>query len=745
MRLTLRTLLAYLDDRLSPGNAREIGKKLKDSPFAQELADRIRTVMRQRRLTTPGRKVKMIDPNLIAEYLDDQLTPELVSLIEKEVLSSDFSLAEVAASHEIIGLIGDPVNLDHRLKERLLKQNPHRSADDFSDHELDKVTQEKESDPAQDVWKPLAPQKEFSPRSPALILAALLIGWLALLLTEQFREPRDEVASSTAVPPEDEHQDDEAAAANVDEMDEVAKPAPQDGADSMPAADGDEHDPVSPADELSGDSGADDADGPPMSVEADPSGEESAEPPTDDQDQVPPDQIASAGDSSADVAVDLSDSLVVPEPPLVQQFEFVVDDPHGMLLSRAVDGSDWTRAVLLQGESADWHDLVTDRVSALPDPLSAQVTPVDVEWSARLIAPCLVQFNDGPRPELRVYDGRCVIIPDVLHDGTRNGELKLVAGGVTAKCSLSGADFRLGVLVIPMTAVDPALGPPNPNDVPPPGSPSEPPAAAASDGAEAFNSTERLPLGADTIVTLFVAKGSAVVEMNGDEPITVEQGRALQWTTASGSALQLQLSEPGQLEAIPDWVYAAGEAAVPEVEAAKTRLASAFDEFDSTIDAAEELCNDRNPLVARFAAAVLSTTREVERLVQVLLQTDEEQVRIESIRGLQNAAAQTLQGRQDVLRALENRLPMRDLSHFVRLLQGVTPAEAELEETSVWLVAMLRHDRAPIRQMAFMILVELTGQINGYHPDSDLGRRNDSVKRWERMLRKNENRILVPE
>ena len=64
MRLTLRTLLAYLDDRLSPGNAREIGKKLKESPFARELADRISTVVRQRRLTKPGRKVKMIDPNV---------------------------------------------------------------------------------------------------------------------------------------------------------------------------------------------------------------------------------------------------------------------------------------------------------------------------------------------------------------------------------------------------------------------------------------------------------------------------------------------------------------------------------------------------------------------------------------------------------------------------------------------------------------------------------------------------------
>ena len=34
MRLTLRTLLAYVDDRLSPANAREIGQKITNSPFA---------------------------------------------------------------------------------------------------------------------------------------------------------------------------------------------------------------------------------------------------------------------------------------------------------------------------------------------------------------------------------------------------------------------------------------------------------------------------------------------------------------------------------------------------------------------------------------------------------------------------------------------------------------------------------------------------------------------------------------
>ena len=42
MRLTLRTLLAYLDDLLEPGQSREIGEKISESGYASTLVDRIR-------------------------------------------------------------------------------------------------------------------------------------------------------------------------------------------------------------------------------------------------------------------------------------------------------------------------------------------------------------------------------------------------------------------------------------------------------------------------------------------------------------------------------------------------------------------------------------------------------------------------------------------------------------------------------------------------------------------------------
>ena len=67
MRLTLRTLLAYQDDRLSAANAKELGQKIAKSPFASELIERIREVRRRRRLAMPDKPVVTIDANLIAE------------------------------------------------------------------------------------------------------------------------------------------------------------------------------------------------------------------------------------------------------------------------------------------------------------------------------------------------------------------------------------------------------------------------------------------------------------------------------------------------------------------------------------------------------------------------------------------------------------------------------------------------------------------------------------------------------
>jgi hypothetical protein len=122
VRLTLRTLLAYLDDTLEPSEAKVIGQKVAESDTAQELIGRIKQVTRRRRLTIPpatgpGGK---LDPNTVAEYLDNTLGPDPTAEVEQTCLGSDVHLADIAACHQILTLVlGEPVLIPPSSRQRM--------------------------------------------------------------------------------------------------------------------------------------------------------------------------------------------------------------------------------------------------------------------------------------------------------------------------------------------------------------------------------------------------------------------------------------------------------------------------------------------------------------------------------------------------------------------------------------------------------------------------------------------------
>ncbi len=122
MRLTLRTLIAWLDDTLTSAEVRTIGQQVAESPFAKELVERVQRVTRQRRLTYPGDlNSQPTDPNLVAGYLDNELPADQVAEFEKLCLTSDVHLAEVASVHQVLSLIGQKAKVPTDARNRMYR------------------------------------------------------------------------------------------------------------------------------------------------------------------------------------------------------------------------------------------------------------------------------------------------------------------------------------------------------------------------------------------------------------------------------------------------------------------------------------------------------------------------------------------------------------------------------------------------------------------------------------------------
>ena len=154
MRLTLRTLLAYLDNTFDPQDAEALKSKLSESGFANQLVQRIRSVMVNGHLSAPAPDAMgpVEQANVIGEYLDSTLPVEQVAEIERACLESDAHLAEAAACHQILTIVlKKPAAIPQELRKRIYEL-PDRQLEEIAASEAFPVSAFRQMRPVCSHW-----------------------------------------------------------------------------------------------------------------------------------------------------------------------------------------------------------------------------------------------------------------------------------------------------------------------------------------------------------------------------------------------------------------------------------------------------------------------------------------------------------------------------------------------------------------------------------------------------------------
>ncbi|MFO1000022.1 MAG: hypothetical protein U0936_06785 [Planctomycetaceae bacterium] len=749
MRLTLRTLLAYLDDRLPPANAREIGQKIANSPFTTDLVERIREVKRRRRLADPGRTQPMIEPNLIAEYLDDQLTPDLVARVEREILASDAMLAEVASAHEILGLLRDPVAVEPRLRDRLYGLDPSGKTSLVRALNPEASTAGNAAE-STSTWKPLTVPKPSSKRLPAIIAAVLAIVWLAVLISDStFVGPKKTEPVAEPVAAQD----------AVVAMDDVR--ADKAGGDMEPA----KADQEAAADDKAGDVDVAKNDIPQVKNGA---GEKMAPPPAVNAVEVP----AETGSKQTSAIVAANDNpTVAGKPPATEKpmAEKPATDPSAASATTPpVPSNPIEVPVITEPEipvsyylQADSRSLLVrhesmhrwQTFSSIPGGDALVNAPNDVNcgpimgpswfgvterfplivttgakgYTAELHGPCLVRMQRGAAGGLDFLAGRLKLsaTQSVAWNDEIRPEFNLGVGRTNTLLTLGSADTRLALEVTPLMPISQES--------------SSADAESTNELADSF-----LQIDSDLQVEMTVLEGSIQLS-NSEEPDSIElkQNQRAIWTVAGlRDSSRIVVDNGEAVSALPAWYFDSSSEPLPEVGKQNLRLLELLANNAEPGDCVQPLLDERNPQYGVLAVQVLSLTRDTDRLLSVLFATKDESIHRAAIDGLSLIANSSSAGRKDILLGVETRMPKAEATPLVQLIKGLSPSQASDPTVVVDLMAMLGSERLVVRTVAIYRMEQIAGDRKGYHPEADSSRRRDAIRRWQRTIDQNAGKLV---
>jgi hypothetical protein len=691
MRLTLRTLLAYLDDMLDPGTAKDIGQRINENSAAKQQVERIREVLRKRRIGAPeiAGPGSGPDPNLVSEYLDNTLSPDGVAELERLCLESDMHLAEVAASHQILTLVlGKPVDVPGSLRERMyalghIPTPPVATAMGGSAPLPGSRTVDPVIAPRPEVPEYLK-RSEWGPRLTIASLVAIGLAWIVWIWNDQSLHSTVAKDSTFAVIPPGPAVD-----ANK-EATPPAKPAePMPGeAATLPAA-----------------TAIVQAETPSPAVVDDTT--QAAVMKKDAEGTLPPAPMPDALPMPAEKApptppLPALGKPEVPAPPAPDKAVL----PFPQIMYSSADG------VLLHAEAGDWTVLPrrsvlhAGDVIACPEPFESQLSVENGRLDATVFGGSVIQFLPGSDVTpfgLIVHRGQVL-----LNRGTVGAE-----GPMAFDLVIDGRRFRT-TLPDQGTIVGFDVVPPQPQGMTPLG-------------------TRLMSQGG-----LVVAKGSVKLQPEMGDGITIRaEAGEIAWSAVFRGEQQ------GQLRALPAWMSPEGVKQTPTQRV----FARTFEkEFALDLPVSQSIPAVAKSEMARMAEAAvhtLSLTGNYQEMIRAL-QSKHEEARVAAIIGLREWLGADAQ-RGDALRDETAKVfPDADVRIVTTLLWGFGDGAARDPQISRQLIDWLAHDDIAIRELAYFHVLAMTAKNHNYKPLLPKPQRDAAITRWDEHLKKY-GALLPPE
>jgi hypothetical protein len=739
MRLTLRTMLAYLDELLEPADREDVGRKIADSEFAATLVERIRNCNRNPRLASPKLTGRGLDPNTVAEYLDNTLAGERVPDFEKVCLESDVYLGEVAASHQILTMVlGQPAQVDPQMKRRMydvINQVPDTSipglapvpvkARDPFDIGDERARPARSKPEIPDYLRERGKSTAWKPILAAIILFALLIGAITMALgpldqliglnqPAQNQPPQEQVAQPAANPP-----------APVQPAQNNGVPATNDGGTEAPGI----SPPPGANQLLPNDSGRDTLLVQPSSIDprnteprstaspteppsinfgatssAPPMSNSTVAPPTDAGvpplpqstapiSTVPPATIESATPLPT-VSPTPAPAVIVPTPDVA-----VRANPTDAPLGRFVPD---TNVVLLKFDPATsaWGRLPAGSQLMGGDQLLVMATyrpTISLSSGVSLQVPpetvfTLLPLDANGVPGVKLIYGRMV----ALTNGKAGAQLRVDVGPNSGLLTFTNAEATVGIETRRyfLAGVNP-------------------------------ESTEP-QLAAD----LIVANGQA--EWTGRDGTMSTLNAPQRWPLVSPSAGAPAL-DAAVANQIPKWI--AGEPLNANDARASETLVTALDSGKPLLVALREMAVQRRVENREFAAQCLAQLDQYEPLVSAFSDPDQRAMWPLEIACVKAALARGPNAAVAVREAFEKVRGEDAGKDLYRMFWGYSKEQLQQQGEAAKLVGYLEHDNLDFRALAFMNLLDITEATHGYRPEQPEQTRKQPTRLWQEALR----------